>query len=111
MKKPAKPPKGLGYEARALWRAITSTWIIDEQAAAVLGEACRALDRVNEARKILKAEGLVVTTPATGARHEHPAVKIETAARAQFLGAWKLLAFSEVTPAEAERIYGEVRTW
>ena len=98
MKKPPPPPKGLGYEARTLWKRVLLDWEIDAQSAAVLTEACRALDRVNQAREILKAEGLVVTTPTTGARHEHPAVRIESQSRAQFLQSWKLLGFDIAQP-------------
>jgi P27 family predicted phage terminase small subunit len=96
-----KPPRGLSKEARQLWRTICTGWAIDEQAAVILGLALQAHDRMNEARLILKDEGLICKTLRTGALHQHPAVQIELQARQQMLQAWKQLGFDVVPPYES----------
>jgi phage terminase small subunit len=77
--------------------------VIDEQAAVVLGVALQAYDRMQQARIMIKKEGLIVTSARSGVRHAHPAIGIEATARQQFLAAWRNLGFDVVPPGEMGR--------
>lgn len=53
-------PKGLSIEARRLFRPTCEQYAIDDAPSLVLlGNACRALDRLREAEGKVKAEGAV----------------------------------------------------
>lgn len=93
-----KAPPGLSKDSRAIWRTICEGWAVDEQSAVVLGVALRAYDRAEQARIMLKKEGLTITSERSGVRHVHPAVGVEATARGQFLAAWKQLGFDVVPP-------------
>jgi len=54
-------------------------------------QALCALDRLDQARKIIEKEGLVLKTESTGALHANPAVKIERENRALFARLWNNL--------------------
>jgi P27 family predicted phage terminase small subunit len=78
--------EGLSAEASALWLEITAGWELGPDGEAILRQACEALDRLREAQRILREEGLVVQS-ARGALRAHPAVRIEVEARRALLAA------------------------
>jgi len=91
-RKPAyDPPGGLSERSQSLWRQIVPASGRSPGRLALLGEALRALDRVDQARAIIDVEGMTFTTESTGAVHVHPALRIEKDSRAQFLQAWNTL--------------------
>ena len=98
-----KPPPGLSKDARAIWRTIIDGWEIDDQIAVVLGVALQAYDRMQQARIMLKKEGLIITSERSGVSHAHPAIGIEATARQQFLTAWRNLGFDVVPPVAGVR--------
>ncbi len=53
--------------------------------------ALEALDRAEEARLVLAAEGITARTESTGAVHAHPALKVERENRQLFARIWKEL--------------------
>ena len=93
-----KPPRGLSKPARTIWTTITEGWELDEQSGVVLGVALQAYDRMQQARILLKKEGLIITSERSGVRHAHPAIGIEATARQQFLTAWRNLGFDVIPP-------------
>ena len=93
-----KAPPGLSKDARAVWKTICEGWAVDEQSAVVLGVALGAYDRMQQARIMIKKEGLTITSGRSGVRHVHPAVGVEATARGQLLAAWKNLGFDVVPP-------------
>ena len=87
-------PEGLSERSQRLWADLVPKTGWSPGRLALLGEALRSLDRADEARALLDAEGLIAKTESTGALHIHPAVRIEKDARSQFLSAWRELGLS-----------------
>ncbi len=85
-----KTPNGLSTEGKELWNTITANWKLDDGQLVVLFQACQSLDRMNDARAILKQDGLI-TTDRFGQARAHPGVVIERDARQLFLRAIKQL--------------------
>lgn len=79
-------PRHLSLRSRKIWRATCAEFELDAASLAVLRVALEALDRLEQARLILAAQDLVVTTP-RGAVRPNPALRIEREARAGFLAA------------------------
>jgi len=50
--------------------------------------ALEALDRAEDARVLIAADGLVAKTASTGALHLNPAVRVERESRTQFAKLW-----------------------
>jgi hypothetical protein len=85
-KLPSAPP-GLDAPGRNLWRDVLTEFELSSAEHAVLETACRALDRVRAAEKIIVAEGL--TTPGRWGAQQHPAVIISRDAAAAMRAALK----------------------
>jgi len=74
-----------------LFRALMAEFAIDDSnSVALLSVAMEAHQRMREAREQLADEGTIIKNR-FGARCAHPAVAIETAARADYLRAMKTL--------------------
>jgi phage terminase small subunit len=71
-----RTPKGLSPSSAAWWRSIVSGWDLDVHHLRLLERAARTWDRVEQARKELDAEGLIVEDR-FGQPKEHPAAKAE----------------------------------
>jgi P27 family predicted phage terminase small subunit len=86
-----KPPKGLSSEANRWWASIRKEYdISDPGGLLILASACEAFDRMRQAQRRLRREGLT-TTDRFGQRKVHPATVIERDSRAAMLGALKQL--------------------
>jgi phage terminase small subunit len=70
-----EPPAHLSDEAAAQWRVIVSEWAIGADALPILRGALEMWDQGQAARRLVAAEGLVVTT-GTGMVRQHPGAKI-----------------------------------
>jgi P27 family predicted phage terminase small subunit len=82
VKKPT-PPKHLSAEAKRLWANLRSEFTIDDSAGLLLLQnVCEAYDRLQDARAIIKREGLTVTDR-FGQSKQHPAILTEAGARQQ----------------------------
>ncbi|WP_300461280.1 hypothetical protein [Desulfobacula sp.] len=57
----------------------------------MLQSGLEALDRAEEARKIIEREGMITTTGKSGASHVHPAIGIEKDSRSLSLKIFKAL--------------------
>jgi P27 family predicted phage terminase small subunit len=89
--RPPKPPKDLKGGARDFWtRLQTEYGIADQGGLAALELAVRAFARMEEARRLLDAEGVVVKDR-WGQSKPHPAAQIERDARAGVLAALREL--------------------
>jgi len=98
-------PGHLSAQAAALYAGVLSTRThLSAAQAALLVVAFEAFDRAEAAREQLGREGMVVE-PRAGAKmiHAHPLVKIEAAARSEFIRLWQLLGLHRV-PSPAPRI-------
>jgi hypothetical protein len=85
---PPEPPHGLSERSLALWHAVVPARGSSPGRCALIEEALRALDRAEEARTLLAAEGMVTKTETTGAVHLHPLAKVERENRALFARLW-----------------------
>jgi phage terminase small subunit len=93
-KKGLRPPAGLSDEACAWWRATQSAYdVSDPGGVSMLDQAAQALDRANEARALLKRDGLVVMDR-FGQLVPHPASRVLAAAESSFRGMLRLLNLS-----------------
>ena len=81
---PPAPPH-LSEKAQKLWSNIIPRRAVSPERITLLQVALEALDRCDEARRLIEAEGLTTETKTTGARHVHPALTIEKEARAAFM--------------------------
>ena len=85
-----KPPRGLSRQAQQLWKRLTDEFDFDDAGLILLLTCLQAHDRMIEARKILKLEGLV-SKDRWGQPRVHPLTVVERDARSQFMQGLKLL--------------------
>lgn len=84
-------PKKLSQEARNWWRKIIDEYeISDEAGFLILQTSLEAFDRMRDAQKIIKTEGMT-NSDRFGQPRLHPACTIERDARAQFMQGLKAL--------------------
>ncbi len=95
-KKP-RAPAGLGVPGRRFWGRITGAYGVPDPALDVLEQACRALDRAEECRAVIEAEGLVVLDRFDQSR-AHPLLAAERDARSQFRMLFRELGLEEPEP-------------
>lgn len=67
-----KPPDGLRKSGRALWRAVTRDYVLDEHETMVLREACRTADSLDGLQALVDAQGL--TAESSQGTRVHPAL-------------------------------------
>lgn len=77
------PPEHLSARSKELWRAVIHRCKSPGRQA-LLAEALAALDRADEARRAIDAQGLTFTTGTTGAVHMNPLLKVEKDSRQLF---------------------------
>lgn len=85
------PPEHLSERSKELWCNLAPNEAKSVERRTLFQAGLEALDRADEARRIIQAEGMISKTATTGAVHVHPAVKVEREARAQFVRIWDLL--------------------
>ena len=86
-----KAPKHLSLQARRLWSKLTADFVLDDEAGRLcLQSMLEAFDRVQEARRVIDAEGAVIRDR-FGQAKAHPATLVEASARAQMHAALRLL--------------------
>lgn len=91
------PPDHLGEAGRELWIGVQRDFgITDSAGLALLAEACVALDRAGEARKILAKDGLKARDR-YGQDRAHPMVDVERRAQSTMMAALRALNL-DVTP-------------
>ena len=85
------PPKDISAAAAAWWRDLLNEYCIDDSAGLLLLEtACRAFDRMAEARAHIKKKGMVVADR-FGQPRQNPMLAVERDARQSLLAALKQL--------------------
>ena len=76
-----EPPPQLGEHGRALWRAVTAEYAIDDVGGQqLLLQAAFAADRAESLRQQIDADGEIIAVKG-GGRKEHPGLRHELAAR------------------------------
>jgi P27 family predicted phage terminase small subunit len=83
--KPRNPPvpAGLSDRAKRLWRAVLAAYEFSPAEVELLRRALVALDRADEAARVLKRDGITVSDRFGGIK-QHPAVDVETRSTALF---------------------------
>jgi hypothetical protein len=96
--------RGLRASGRRLWSSVLDDYELEEHERAMLLEACRSLDLLDELDKAVRRDGAVVSSP-QGER-AHPAAveaRQQKIALARLLAALRLPAGSEDDQAEGRR--------
>lgn len=95
-------PRHLAAQTREWVRGVIADYDLDPHHFKILVKAAEAHDRGEEARKLLKVDGIVITDR-FGTKKAHPAVAIERDARTAFMRAVRELALDVAEPPEAPR--------
>ena len=103
--KAKRAPKGLTSRSKAIWKKIAAEWVLDTSTYLLLETSLEALDRRDEARRLIKEDGIVLISP-SGMRRAHPALKIERESTTAFLSAWKAIGFNLEPPQDQGRPTG-----
>jgi P27 family predicted phage terminase small subunit len=96
------PPAYLRLATRRWWLEVVTDWQLEAHHIRLLTLACESWDRGQDARELLKAEGLT-TTSRLGERRAHPAVAIERDSRLAFARILRELDLDLTAPAETVR--------
>jgi P27 family predicted phage terminase small subunit len=97
---PTKSAAGhLTVEGKKLWKRIAAEVELDAPALLLLTTLAEQFDTTNEARALLKKEGVVINDR-FGQAKRHPACSIELAAIASLTRCWRLLGFDLQPPIE-----------
>ena len=76
-------PKDLSPSTKSWWTQITDSYVLEPHHVRLLKAACQALDRVEQARRVVKREGAYFADR-FGAPRAHPAIEVERKARNEF---------------------------
>ena len=76
------PPADLSERSKQLWHELKGE-VRSPGQFKLFEVALRALERADEAREIIKRDGMIVTTARSGAKHQHPALAILKEAEAE----------------------------
>ena len=82
------PPEGLSERSTALWASIVPRRATSAGRLALIEEALRALDRADQARRIVDEKGPTFETETTGTVHVRPETRIERENRQMFARIW-----------------------
>lgn len=99
--RPPAPPAHLSAASAGFWRRTVREYVLAEQHLRTLQAALEAWDRGQEARRLLKAEGIIVRDR-FGAPRAHPCIGIERDSRLAWLRAMRELDL-EGEPAPGNR--------
>jgi len=87
-----EPAAGLSEEARQKWLEMQSEYqITDSQGILLLNLMFEAWDQIEEAKKKLTLEGLIIENESTGYKRAHPATVVLKEARQTFLKSLAML--------------------
>lgn len=92
-----KPPRGLSADARRLWRSTVAAFELEPHHLAILEQACRALDRIGEARDAVARDGM--TLEGRFGAKAHPMLAVERDSRIAMMRGLRELGLDLETPA------------
>lgn len=88
------PPEHLSTAMQTWWRQVCRAWALSPHHLRVLEAACESWDRMEQARDLIKSEGLVVVDR-FGQKKQHPAFGVERDSRLSFVRCVRELALSD----------------
>ena len=94
------PPGHLSTRAKTFWRQTTAEFALEPHQLKLLGVACDAWDRQEQARAAIDMQGLLVDDR-YGTPKPHPLIAVERDARVVFMRALRELALEEEPAADA----------
>lgn len=77
-------PPGLSEKSQTLWREIAGKRASSLSRLSLIEVALRALDRSDQAARLIEEQGLTSVTPRSGAIHLNPLTKLEIENRSLF---------------------------
>lgn len=87
-------PEHLSLEAKSLWDAVLSDYILEPADQAILKVGLENYDRAQSCREAIDREGVTITDP-SGRVRAHPALQAEKQALSVYLQAFRLLGLNE----------------
>jgi P27 family predicted phage terminase small subunit len=96
------PPAHLSQRTKKLWRAIVSRFVLQPEHLEMLRLGMEAVDRTDQARRILAKDGLVVTGT-RGAIQRHPMVDVEIQSRTAALRYFRELGLTEYVDDDSKQ--------
>jgi len=99
-----KPPPGLKAAGKRLWLSVAGPWQLEEHEAALLLEAARTVDLLDELEAALKRDGAVIDSPQ--GKKAHPAAveaRQQRIALARLLAALRLPEDADVSKRPGQR--------
>ena len=94
------PPGHLSARAQAFYRQVVAEFDLEPHQLKLLGVACDAWDRQEQARAVIDASGLMVEDR-YGTPKPHPLLAVERDTRVVFMRALRELALEEEPAADA----------
>ncbi len=98
-------PSHLSKESKQIWGEVIKGWEILESDFTILRIALESFDRLQEARKRINLDGLILTDD-KGRKYLHPASIIEKESRMGLLRAWRQLGLDMSPPQPVGRPAG-----
>lgn len=104
-------PKHLSPAARSLFNSIHELYELAPHDDAILTKALEAWDRAEQARALVDADGLIITSR-LGEQKAHPAAALERDSRAAFLAGMRQLGLDyQPTPAHTRTAAARAARW
>src|SRR5688572_6720409 len=97
-----QPPRHLSLPARRLFASVVELYELEAHDLAIFVKSLEAWDRAEQARELVAAEGLLITSR-LGERKAHPAVMIERDSRTAFLSGMRQLGLDDAEPSPTAR--------
>jgi phage terminase small subunit len=92
MSEKLEAPNYLSEKSRKLWESVSKRAKSPEKLE-LINVALKNLDFADECEKIIKKEGLTITTPKSGCSHLHPLFKSMKESQQLFIKIWISLGF------------------
>jgi hypothetical protein len=96
------PPRGLSRPARLWWCGIVEKYVLESHHLALLTQAAQAMDRIENARRTLRADGQYYRN-AKGERRAHPALAVAAQSSMLFAKLLRQLDLDTEPPPENHR--------
>jgi phage terminase small subunit len=98
-----EPPAHLSQAAADLWRELVAKVVANPAKRAMFLSALESLDRAEQARRVVAAEGLIQN--GVKMQHAHPMLRVEAENRKTFARAWRDLGLIQRPAPNNESVW------